>query len=508
MKLNKKHYLYLTGFFSGMSVTAIEISASRLLAPYFGTSVYVWTSVIGITLLALALGYYFGGRFIDRKPQVGVYFMVLLMAGIFGMLIPVLAKPISTFAIAVTSNIFNTSAVIILGSFLAMLILFALPLILLGMVSPSLIRLITKDKEESGRVAGSVFFITTLGSLVGTFLPALLFIPFLGTKKTIVIFSAVLIFFGLSFFSKWQRWSLVGILLLGLTGSMLSPSVVRADVLYETESAYQYISVLEAGGNRYLTFNDSSGYQSVYNANNLLIDNTYYNYYLTLPYLAQKNPGANLDVLIIGLAGGTISRQYHELLADEFNLHIDGVEIDKKVIDVGKEYFELDNPSLDIINEDGRMYLAQTDKKYDIIIIDAYSQQLYIPFHLSTKEFFTNVADHLQEGGLMAINVNAFSNKSRLLNSFYATIEAVFKNTNAYKATAYSNHIIIGSKDNYLYDDVSDPDNQQIKIYINDLYDQKVDMEPQTENIFTDDKAPIELLTDKEYFNYWLENRK
>ncbi|EKD46281.1 MAG: spermidine synthase-like protein [uncultured bacterium] len=298
-------------------------------------------------------------------------------------------------------------------------------------------------------------------------------------------------------------------LLVLITGlELFLQNKIRPGVLYEKETPYQYAFVREDGEMRYLQFNEGLGIQTAYNQKDIFVGDMYYDYFTALPFL-RADENKDLNVLIIGLAGGTIARQYHSLFAEQFHLQIDGVEIDKQIVEIGKKYFVLENPSLNINIADGRMFLQNTDKLYDIIIVDAYSQQLYIPFHLATKEFYTEASRHLNSDGVLAINVNAFSDQSKLLQGFTKTLESVFPQVYLAKVSGISNYLLIGSFSGFSFAEAEKrTDNQEIKSMIGEIIAGEIVERSENSEIFTDDRAPIELLTDNDIWNYFRSETK
>ncbi|MFV2040806.1 MAG: fused MFS/spermidine synthase, partial [Candidatus Hydrothermarchaeales archaeon] len=362
--------LVVTAFVSGMSIMALEMSASRLLAPYFGTSLFVWTNIIGITMISLSIGYYYGGKIADMKTDSKPMFRMLLGTGSFAVLIPFIAPLVMSVSQGAVSS---GSAGVFYGSMIGTILLFAPPLTVLGGVSPYVIRLFASETGSYGTVAGRVFAVSTVGSILGTFLPVLLLIPVLGTKQTILIFGVALIVLGLIGLGK-QGLSLVALLLL-FTTFLVGSARPGEGVIFEKESVHNYIQVVERGGVRYLKLNEGYAYHSIYNPDSVTVGGVW-DYFNILPLLKQDAE----DALIIGLAGGTVAREYRFFFPD---LAVDGVELDSEIIRVGNTYFDMAGANLKTYNMDGRSFLKSTDKEYDIVIVDAYKQP-YIPFHLTT----------------------------------------------------------------------------------------------------------------------------
>jgi spermidine synthase len=306
----------------------------------------------------------------------------------------------------------------VVGSFFAALALFAVPVTLLGAVSPFAIRLALDNVDEAGTVAGRLYALSTVGSIVGTFASALVLIPLIGTQRTMLLSAALLVLAGaLMLGARWQ------LLTVGIAALLFVPaSTIKASsgLIYETESAYQYIQVLQKpNGSRLLKLNEGVAVHSVWYPHSVLTGGEW-DMFLVVPPLLGR-PAENM--LIIGNAGGTTARAYGKLYPD---VRIDGVEIDPKVTETGRKYFGLgDNPNLHVVTADGRPFLAGTDKRYDLILVDAYRQP-YIPFYLATREFFRLARDHLTPGGVLAINVAAVPGDDQLGDALGTTMLAEF----------------------------------------------------------------------------------
>jgi spermidine synthase len=414
-------------FTAGAGTLATEISASRLLAPYFGSSTVVWANIIGLILVYLSLGYWLGGKVADRKPEPRLLGWIVLVAALVIAALPFIARPV----LDVTVQGLDTISVgAVVGSFFGALLLFAVPVTLLGMVSPFAIRLALVDVNEAGAVAGRLYALATVGSIVGTFVSAIVTIPLIGTQRTMLLSAALLVLAAaLLLGSRWQ------ILTIGMAALLFVPAeTIKATsgLVYETESAYQYIQVLqEPDGSRVLRLNEGVVNHSVWRPNTVLTGGEW-DMFLTVPPLLDHPPKT---MLVIGNAGGTTARAFGRLYP---NVRIDGVEIDPKVTEVGRRYFGLDdNPRLHVITADGRPYLNSTDKRYDIIAIDAYHQP-YIPFYLSTEEFFRLVSDHLTPDGVVALNVATVPGDERLSDALGTTLRTDFPSVWRWRALRFN----------------------------------------------------------------------
>ena len=499
----KKIFLYLVVFGAGVSILAVELAASRLLAPYFGTSIFVWGNIIGVILIALSFGYWIGGKLADKHPSLHYLMYLLAMAGILTSVIPLL------FPWYIRLLEFSGSFIIflLLGSSSAMLLLFFVPIFILGMVSPFAMRIMISDVESSGKTAGSLYAFSTLGSIIGTFLSAFVLIPFLGTRETIYLAAFILLLlaaWGLKKKPAFFLLMLIPVLLFFMTKDNQVKSM--DGVIFEKESPYQFVQIVENNQRYELKVNDGWGTQSIYDPNNILVD-SYYDYYTILPFLqapAEEGEFGQIRLLIIGLGGGTISRQYLHFFEDHFTLNIDGVELDPEIIKAAQEHFDLTDQKINIHVSDGRNFLEQTNKIYDIIIVDAYSQQIYIPFHMTTREFFQLTQDHLSEEGILAINVNAVSSDSKMLTSILQTLGVIFPHTYVSPVGEGFNWLVLSSSASLDFAQMK----EDVDIEMLETIAQEVTLNYQeivsgdSVNIFTDNKAPIELLTEQEIYNY------
>lgn len=494
--------IYTIAFLSGLAVMGIELSASRLIAPYFGTSLFVWTNVIAVILAALSLGYYLGGRVSEQAPRLKVLLGIIFVAGLLFAAIPFVVRPIAMQFTFGSFTLAGASFVIVLGSFLLTVALFFIPVTLLGMVSPFLIKIVSLERRDIGNVAGRIFAISTIGSIIGTFLPALVFIPWIGTKFTILIFATILILIGASGFVPRRLFVLVP--LVGIPfGSLDAALKPTPGLIAEVESPYQYVQVVEdRGGTRRLIYNEGGGVQSVYNPNALFHGGEYFDLAPLLPALRDEK-----RVLIIGLAAGTISRAMQVLYGNESSFHIDGVEIDPTVIELGKKYFELGGDDLTIINADGRTAIESVAGTYDIIFIDAYTNQLYIPFHLATQEFFGAAAARLAPGGILAVNVLASSDESELLRSITNTIASALPNVYRFRISNSWNNMIFASFGPIHFERLAEV---SLPVHEFEQFAREIPAGivriafDQNEQILTDDRAPVEHMMDKMVWEYFV----
>lgn len=510
-------------FVAGASSLAVELSASRLLAPYFGTSLFVWANLIGLILLYLTIGYYFGGRLADRFPRPGVLYLLTTIAAFLVGVIPFISRPILGWSL---TSFATYSISVFYGSLVAVILLFAIPMILLGCVSPFAIRLRIEQVGRSGHTAGQLYAISTAGSILGTFLPVLWLIPTIGTRYTFFVFAVSLLLVSivglittqlsiprLPDTRRWLDKSLLSILLLipmgaailSINGPIKPPggSDGGGVLVAERESAYNYIQVVRVGEQMQLILNEGLAIHSIYDPNQILTQGPW-DYFMIAPYF-NKPPFTQSQVhraCIIGLGAGTISR---ELTAAYGPIPIDGVEIDGTIVDLGRQYFHMNEPNLNVIVQDGRYFLRTTPHKYDIIGIDAY-QQPYVPFQLTTLEFFQEVRSHLTPTGVTVINAGRTSKDFRLVEALAQTMRGVFSNVYIIDTQRFTNSIIIGtnaptSLDNFRTNaaGLTNPLLQSVAQASNTYGNMR---EERITNIyFTDDRAPVEQLIDQIIFD-------
>ena len=487
-------------FLSGMTVMAVEMAGARLLDPYFGNSLIVWASLIGLVMIYLSAGYFLGGRLADRWPDAGLLYRITIWASFVIGLIPFVARPILRFA---ALGMADYQAGLLAGSLLGILALFSIPIILLGCVSPFAIRLTMQEVASAGNTSGRIYALSTIGSIAGTFLPVLLLIPNIGTRATFVLISAWLLFpslLGLLRHAgpKALTYFLLPIILAAIILWQGNQPIKNVEnLIYETESAYNYIQVLDIDGTITLKLNEGEGVHSVYNPTETMTYATW-DYFLMAPYFNNPPyaPAQVQSLCMIGLAAGTIPKLYTAAYGP---IPIDGAEIDPKIIDVGRQYFAMNEPNLRAYAEDGRRFLERSSNTYDVIAIDAYRPP-YIPFHLTTSEFFGETRRHLTPAGVVAINVARTASDSSLVDALAATMASVFPNVYVINEPLYGydlgNAIVVATNQPT---QISNFVNNVPALAGNPLLERiarrtlpYIEVAEATEPVFTDDKAPVE----------------
>jgi spermidine synthase len=495
-----KRYLLFTVFVSGMTTMAAEMAASRLIGNVFGTSNLVWASIIGLILIYLTLGYFLGGRWADANPTPGALYRVLAWGAFTMGLVPYIAGPVLRSAATAFEGL---QVGILAGSFVAVLVLFIVPVTLLGTISPFAIRLSMEDTATSGRMSGTIYSISTLGSFIGTFLPALVTIPAIGTKNTFLIFSLFLLFVALAGLGRFssRREMLIHLwmpVVLALVALFSANQAIKSNTgqVYETESAYNYIQVQQVNGFTLLRLNEGQGIHSMYHPDTLNYGGPW-EQFLVGPYFnAGKRPADIQRMAIVGLAAGTAARQ---ATAVYNGLPIDGFEIDPKIVEVGREYFHMDMPNLIVHVEDGRLGLEQSEFKYDIIGVDAYRPP-YIPPHMTTREFFAICAARLTEDGVLTINAASVPGDRRLVNGLATTMATVFPSVHIMNIPGTLNSMIFATKQPTRPEDFAanlvalsqDPSTHPLLLSAMQVTFASLQPTYETTTVFTDDLAPIE----------------
>ena len=505
--LGNKLYLYLTEFFAGMSVMAVELGASRLLAPYFSSSQIVWTIIIGTIMIAMALGNYFGGKSADKDPDPDKLYKRILLSAVWIAAIPFIGK-IVILGISAVLVVTVSTNFLIWAAFLACMVIFVYPLFLLGTVTPSLVKYTTDSLEDNGRTVGTLGAFNTVGSIIGTFAPTFITIPTVGTAVTFLIFSGILLMLGLVYFFSCKRGYIrmaictVLFIVFCITGTVLGFAFWERSLTYEGESVYNYLQVKEDDKQAALSTNVLFGIQSIYMKDGGLTG-LYYDTAMAAPLMSEGDDITKKNMLILGMGTGTYAKQCKAYFP---GIKVEGVEIDDKITDLAHKYFDLDD-DIKVTTYDGRAFLnslkganrksSDSALKYDVIMVDAY-QDITIPFQMSTVEFFTLVKNSLAPDGVMVVNMNMHSDKKGSINECLCdTIASVFSNVYTVKVDGTTNRELFASDlsgmPDRLYSASQKLEDNDLKALMEDIY-MRMERYEGGENILTDDKAPVELL--------------
>ncbi len=464
-------FLLSVVFLAGVGTLGVEMVMPRLLAPFFGTSQPIWAVVIGMTLVYLAVGYWLGGQLADRRPERRLLFWLIAWAGLLTAIVPLVARPLLQLA---QSSLRGIAASSFVGALVGVILLFAAPVILMATVGPFAVRLqlhqARQGVAQAGRAAGTISALSTIGSIVGTFLTVLVLIPLIGTSATIFLFAGFLVALGVIGLRDWRALlMLAGVAGLALFYYTLVPGIKTADcrgctLIAERESSHNYIQVAEqeiryASGTvdrrRVLILNEGQAIHSVYRLKyrqtgdplDLLTDGGPWDYFAVAPYVYPGiRPAEVRSLALLGSAAGSVPKQFLAIYGPE--MLIDAVEIDPAIIEMGRRYFDMEDqdpayPGYTTYAQDARAWLASTSRRYDVIGMDAYHQP-YIPFHLTTVEFFREVQARLNPRGVAVVNAGRpASGDDRLVNALASTMLAVFPEVYVID-TRFSNAILVG----------------------------------------------------------------
>jgi spermidine synthase len=478
----------------GFSSLGAEIAAARLMAPFFGASTVIWANTIAVVLVALSVGYRLGGRLADRRPSRAALAGLVLLASVLLAVVPLVAHPFLSLSVRAFDEV---SVGAFFSSLFGVLVLVAVPVLLLGAVSPWALRLRLSDVSRTGEVAGRLYAVSTAGSLAGTFMAALVLIPHLGTQRTFLVLAAVPA--AVAAFELRGRWLLVPAALvaaLALPVGTVKPAE-RGRVLYETETPYQYARVVQlADGSRRLELNEGQAIHSLWKPATVLTGD-YWDGFLVLPF-ANGSSKPPRRVAILGTAGGTVARAYARFYP---RTRIDAVDIDGKLFDIGRRWFGLTpRPQLRTIARDARPFLRETRERYDTIFVDAYRQP-YIPFYLATREFFRLVRDHLRPNGTVIINVGHPRGSDRLEQALTATLRSAFPAV-ARDPIAPTNTLLMASTVPLDGASVTQAPVPPPLRALAEAQGERLGSPLPGGSVFTDDRAPVEWLIDTSIVKY------
>jgi len=403
-------------FLSGMAVMVIEVLGSRLLAPYLGNSLYVWTSLIGVVLASLSIGYYVGGRLADIEPSLEKLSMVLIYCGIVVCFIPIASAPVILLSVPLGLKY---------GTIVASTILLSVPSILLGMVSPYAVKLETKRLGVLGSTAGNLYAISTAGSIVGTFITGFFLIPHFGVKFIFYLIGASLILSALLIKGRKSEYIAVGMIFLAVVLIYIAPKsafLEPQNVLYLKETPYYRVLVQENPEHtvRYLLLDIGLQGGILLNSS----ESAYSYAYLFQTAFAVK-PNIN-DVLFLGTGSAVTQQAFRRIKPD---ITIDSVDIDPTVIKVAQQYFgAVQDDHLRYHVADARYYLRNSRKLYDVVILDVFTSDVSVPTHLVTQEMMADVKEHLKGDGIFATNVigSVDGDLSAFFKSFLKTVNTEF----------------------------------------------------------------------------------
>jgi spermidine synthase len=514
MTLSLRKLFFITVFLTGAAVLIFEVTAVRALSPHFGTSIYVVSSVLTTILAALSLGYYFGGRLADKFPDIRLLYLIIGFSGLLMNLLYLLSLYFFPYA--------NQLFPITYGPLVLSIFFYFTPAFLLGIDSPFVIKLLTKtgDDSHNGAVVGSVFFWSTVGSITGSLASGFLLIPFIGVKLTFVITATALSLFAcIAYLYAYQetkdftpRLTLLWIFSITIVSVTLATIIIRSlpvsakisTLLHQSDGYYSQIEIREYRPSSSEVFRIL--HRDINNSSAIQLGTTtfafvYPEYARAYRYLQEDTE----DLLMIGGGAYTIPRT---LLLEDPNLHIDVVEIEPSLYELAQQYFELpDSPRLQNFATDARTFIQTVDKEYDFIFVDAFQSGHFIPTHLSTTEFFGDIRDILSPDGVLVINLIGIpdQNDTTLIGSLIKTIRTSFPNFRLYAASEHTTRIrnitLVAKCDDQPF---SLPDTFLIDLK-NGSTTPATELAITTERffldkqlVFTDDKAPVEMLVAKQ----------
>ncbi len=513
---NNTSFIFFYIFCNGLAITAIEMTASRYLAPFFGTSTIVWANIIGVILIALAIGYSVGGKISQLFNDYKVFYILGLIGGVLSLALPVILSMIFNRFPLFANNIPLWESLV---SFLVSLLVFGIPVCFLAMLSPFAVRLVSDDVNTVGNKAGNLYAMSTIGSVIGIYLSTFLTIPYWGVRNTFFVMALMMMILSIiglvandnrNFLAKHQG-NIVAFFVLLACISLLNVTTLRSaankDIVFDKDGLYQRVRVLNKDNTNFLFFNEGAGIQSAFDSNSPFITygendedktNWYSNHYYFLPALKQFEKKQSLNVLILGYSGGAIGKilKASEQVVNK-TINIDAVEIDPLVNKVSEEYMGVKPEDRTMHLEDGRTYINKLsdNKKYDLIILDAYSNSINMPAHLLTTEFFGAVSNSLSPEGLLAFNFNARDTYSKLFNKAMNSVHQSFRNL-VYSNTNSLNYFIIGGNNSLINPlEVANQNNEMQKYYLLFKNKQVVYNAKNEYGIFTDDVNDSELLT-------------
>jgi len=483
-------------FVVGAASLGAEIAAARLLAPYFGASTIIWANTIATVLVALSAGYALGGRLADRRGDLAGLCVIVLVAAALLALVPFVADPFLELSVSALGAL---SVGGFLGSLAAVLVLVALPVMLLGTVAPYANRLALASVADTGTVTGGLYAISTAGSLVGTFVAALLLIPLIGTHRTFLAFALALAVVAVPWV-RHTRFVLVPVTIAALM--FVQPAAIGADVpgarvIFSAETQYQYARVLQfSSGERWLELNEGVAIHSIYRPWSYLTGG-YWDDPLVLPLAGEA--GVPRRIAILGDAAGTVARAYGHYFP---STRVDAVELDGELTAIGRRFFDLHGPRLHTYTADARPWLAASSAHYDAILLDAYRQP-YIPFYLLTREFFSLARSHLGPGGMLIINVGHVPHDDKLERVVSATLRAVFPNVKR-DVVSNTNSLVLASTGRLSAARLL-ASRAVLPSGLSSLAETVAErMGPALSGgtVYTDDRAPVEWLTDLSILRY------
>ncbi len=482
----QKRKLEIIVFLSGAIGMGLELIAARVLSPYVGSSNVVWTSIIGIILASMSIGYWLGGKQADKNADTNVLSNILLFSALFTSIIPI-------FETLIVKQIANLIPNLIVAAILCAIVVFSIPSFLLAMISPFAVKIKSNEEKEIGSISGRISSLSTIGSIVGTFLMGFVLIPSIGVSNINIGITILLIIMSIIVRNKREKQYIYTVItvtciifILLILGKYFF-KINNPDILLDTDSQYSriWIKQINTSQNTYKTLQVDKGIESYIDSKTGEMGAKYLRYYDLFEYL---NKDAK-STLLIGGAAYTYPMHYLQKYEDK---SIDVIEIDDKMTQLAQEEFGLDvnNNRLKIYTQDGRTFLNYSKNKYDTILIDAF-KGMNAPFELTTYEALKHAKDMLNEDGIVITNIigSIQGNESKFIEYEYATYKALFDDVKVFTVATKDknerqNLILIGIKGN------PETDKEKTAEYESFLGMEVIDFNT-NKSIVTDDYAPI-----------------
>jgi spermidine synthase len=483
-------FIYLAVIASGASVLAVEIVGTRVIAPFYGASLYLWSALISVTLAALSLGYAIGGRYADRGASLGRFCSIIGIAGVWIALIPWLRIP----AFAMAGSMGLRTAVLFIA-----FVLFFPPLALLGMVSPYAIRLKAEKLEVVGTTAGNLYAVSTIASVAAAVATGFFLIPNIGVTRLIFLTGILLVATALAGLMMKRRLAGAAALLI-LAALVWKPGLGAASgpkadpgrgLVAVVESAYAEIRIADIDGLRYM-FIDGITHSG---ADPETWDSSFeYVNVLDIPKYFFSGPG---EMLLVGLGGGSIAKNYARK-----GWVVDAVEIDPAVTRAAREHFALEDGDAAVYEMDGRQFLLTHDKAWDVIVMDAFGSSS-VPFHLVTEEAFGLTASRLKPDGILALNLHSIGWRDEIVISMAATLGRHFEHVTvlpiAEPPDRLDNIILLASqRELALNSELPPVDDRFSAAYdMNHAWDNRFEPDVTGARILTDDLNPVDVWSER-----------
>lgn len=494
----EKYKFHALSFVVGFVLMSLEITASRLAAPIVGTSIYTWTTIIGVILLALSIGNIIGGKLTSKSgDNKDILFVIILICSIFIAVIPFLLRLVPQFI--------GTSESLVGSIFIVSILLFFIPALFIGAVFPFILKFSTQNINTVGETGGYLSAFSALGSIAGTFSTGFFFIGFIGTTKTLFILSSLFFLSGILLVISRKNWLKNGffIAFAAATPFIIQPTEQNNHIVYQAESDYYNIKVVEdpdlLGGVKIMFLDEGSHSAEPIDSTELIAP-----YNKITSQIMQKIEN-NRKILMIG--GGSYSLA-KDLKKNVPMVEVDAIELDPAVQKTAEKFFNLNPNEINTIVGDARLFFKK-NHNYNIIVNDTYNNTVSVPWHLTTQNFLNDINKNLSEDGIYIANLisSLQEDEALFLKSYYKTLKSVFPETYAIKAEPFRP---ANNTQNIAFISFKNTDSTKIKTLLADYHIVNIDeMEMKDAIILTDNFAPIERLMSPiidKYYKYYLEN--